>query len=128
MESEKQIPEAWIAQSGIVLYLLRGAAESYRAAYVTANVTDLTGYAVEEALATGLVGASTSTPTTASACWRATRSSSAADSFPMTTASAIATATTSGSGISAGAPPAAQTPTSSAAGPTSPDSSRSKPS
>ena len=53
MDSRKQIPEAWIAQSGIVLYLLRGAAESYRAAYVTANVTDLTGYAVEEALATG---------------------------------------------------------------------------
>ena len=52
METEKRIPESWISQSGIVLYLLSGA-EGYRAAYVTSNVTDLTGYSAEEALLPG---------------------------------------------------------------------------
>ena len=53
MDSEKFIPAAWFAQSGIVLFLLRGAAGSLRPVYVTANVHELTGYSVAEALVPG---------------------------------------------------------------------------
>ena len=52
MDSEKLIPEVWLTQSGIVLYLLRGA-EGCRAVYVTANVRELTGYPTEQALLPG---------------------------------------------------------------------------
>ncbi len=53
MDSEKLIPAAWFAQSGVVLFLLRGPAGSLRPVYITANVFDLTGYSVAEAMAPG---------------------------------------------------------------------------